>query len=151
MSINLTYTGEEALEMTQKLFPKNWEEKIQEGIEKIKRYMRTFNMDAVAAYQKYINWCGKPDDGIIHLAALHLMNKRMKSANELKEIQEKMILIKNNAAANETIKTISSSDKSTLREYYNSKYNELDAQYRVILNDFPVFCHEEVVYQPKLL
>ena len=151
METNLKYTGEEALEMIQNQFPLSWEVLLLQGIDKIKGYMRTFNLDAMAAYQKYINWCGKPADAIVHLAALHWMNKTMESARELKKIEVEMNQVSNQMQANEQFKSTSESDRRILRSYYSGKQAELNERYRTTLNNFPVLSFQEVVYQPKLL
>lgn len=151
MEIKIKYTGEEALEMIQKQFPKSWEVLLLQGIEKIKGYMRTFDLDATAAYQKFVNWCGKPDDAIVHLAALHWMNKRVQMATELKEIETQIMQVANQMQANEVLQSTSYSDRQMLRGFYSGKQTELNERYRNTLHNFPVMCFEEVVYQPKLL
>jgi hypothetical protein len=151
MNIKLQYTGEEALEIVQQTQPNKWHDTIIDRIQQIKTYMKMFNADNMTAYQKVVNKFGKPENAIEFLAALHVMNSLVERSRSLKELEADQQKFRENLIGLDQLKTISDGDKRDLRDYYTRKLAQYNAKYRSLLADFPVFGHEEVVYQTRLL
>jgi hypothetical protein len=151
MTIKLQYTGDEALEIIQQKFPDTWEDIIVERIQEIKRFMKMFNTDNMSAYQRVINMAGRPENAIEFLAAITVMNSLVERSRKIKEQEEFTIKFRDNLVALDQLNTISDGDKRELRQYYTRKLSESNEKYRSLLSDFPVYAHQEVVYQTRLL
>jgi hypothetical protein len=150
MALAFTFKGSEALEMLKTHFPKTWENEITEGQIFIKSMMHVHKLDAMAAYQKYLKYCGSTEKAVSTLAALYLMIQQSKIGDEIQQLQETQLQYGNQTTALEESKNTSSEDKKILREYYLSKQDELQNRIEELINSYPVIGEKALIIQTSL-
>lgn len=147
MALTFTYSGSEALEMLKTHYPATWKTELNDGRLFLKSLMRMYNLDSMAAYQKYLKVCGSCEKAISALAALHLMNQQVTIGREIKELQGTQEQYIVQSVALEGSQITSYQDKMMLRQHYSEKKNELQTRIDHLINSMPVFGSETVKLQ----
>lgn len=149
-NLHFSYTGPEALEMTKQTFPKTWEKEVATSITLLKSIMNFYKTDVLTVYQCFLNTGARPDNCIVTLAALQVMNNNMRLHREIKQLKTEQAQCGNQLHALETMSSVSWDEKRTLRGFYVNKQNTHETKINELFNQFEVIGFTTVVYQKSL-
>lgn len=156
MKQSFEYTGPECIDMMKQIYPKSWQEKIEENAAFLMRMQKTWKSATIEdAYKKYISYAGKAANSIEMLASLQWIkdqeNNDKKQLTEkiqkIQELQDKVVL---QQEALEKSEITSEFDKRQLRQHYRELQDKYARELTELVNAIDVIEPEILIIQGNL-
>lgn len=149
ITIQLSFTGSEAVTMLKKHYTDTYQQKIDNGVAFLTSLKKLFNCSLADAYQKSMDLDHAPSKKIEIVAAYYLMSKQANLAKQITNLQNLEIAYKDQMQALETAK-FSNADKRELHKHYQMKLKNIKLEIDAYLDQFPVF-DAQTINEPVLM